>query len=76
MIHNGNRFTGDKRSEESYDLIRKHLVTLADDGDADSLWCRFHEIINRYRDLEMSSEATWDSFVDSYEKKEDDNEQV
>jgi hypothetical protein len=59
MLHNGNMINGHRRSEESIRLIREHLVHHHDDGDNDSLFVRFNEILQRVESLECSLDATW-----------------
>jgi hypothetical protein len=63
MLHNGNRVFGNLRSEESIKLLREHLVTLHEDGDGDSLFCRFDEIMLRVQDMECSMGATWNCYL-------------
>jgi len=59
----------EKRLEENYDIIRKYLVTLHDDGDDDSLYVRFAEMINHYRDKQMS----YDAFMETMNRINNDN---
>ena len=40
-----------ERNNESYRLIRKHLVKEHTDGDTESLFVRFEELCNAHRDL-------------------------
>ena len=54
---------GDKRSEESIKLIDAHLAKLHKDKDANSLWCRFNEILGKIQDLEMDNEATFNHLI-------------
>ncbi len=63
MIHPGNRLTGHKRSEENIRLIKEYLITIADDGDENSLSVRFSELISRVRDMEIEGEATWNAYL-------------
>lgn len=39
------------RFEENYNLISRHLVKFADDGDSDSLMCRFGELMIEFEEL-------------------------
>ena len=76
MLHNGNRISGHPRSEESIKLIRKHLVTLHEDGDGDSLLCRFEELERRILDMECSMEATWNSYLEVLKELDKDKKKI
>jgi len=62
-----------ERSMESIQLIREHLVTFADDGDEDSLFCRFGDILNRVDDLEHKLEGTWNTLIRTLKEHKDEN---
>lgn len=58
-----------KRLKESEELLRKHLVRFADDGDDDSLFVRFLEILNEIDRLE-DNDASWHRLWDTVTKSE------
>ena len=63
MIHDGNKIWGHDRSAESIELIKNHLTKLHVDGDQNSLYCRFNELLNRMRDQEVSAKVTWGQYM-------------
>lgn len=63
MIHDGNKIFGDEESEESIKLIKRFLLSHHIDGDDDSLFCRFGKLLMRMEEQEISSRATWNSYI-------------
>lgn len=53
-----------KRLKESEDLLRRHLVTFADDGDDDSLFVRFGEFMLEMERLRDNDDA-WKRVCDA-----------
>lgn len=53
-----------KRLKESEDLLRRHLVTLHDDGDDDSLFVRFGEFMREMERLQ-ENDASWQRVCDA-----------
>jgi hypothetical protein len=72
MLHNGIKIKGHPRSEESIKLLREHLVSLHDDGDDDSLFVRFGELLRRIEELEIMCQTNWNCFLKATSKGEKD----
>ena len=62
-----------KRIEESRQLLRKHLVTLHDDGDENSLYVRFSEIMHHIEDQDMRIQS-WELCAQVILDHSNDNE--
>jgi hypothetical protein len=82
MLHDGIKINGHPRSEESIQLLRKHLVRLHDDGDDNSLFVRFGELLRRIEELEFMCESNWRCFISATEQQKknkdikDENKQI
>lgn len=63
MLHNGNKIHGDPESERSIKEISEFLVKFHDDGDENSIWCKFNRLIGRVHDQELSHIATWNAYL-------------
>lgn len=63
MLHDGNKILGHPRSEESIKLLTAHLVHIHEDGDGDSLFVRFSELLARVKDQEMQAGVTWNMYL-------------
>ncbi len=57
---------------ESIKMISEHLVKSHKDKDDDSLFCRFGELLGYVSDLEISYDATWNSYLKALERDRND----
>ena len=52
-----------ERIKESMAMISEHLIKDHDDGDENSLWCRFSEIAQEMERVNIEKEVVWKRYL-------------
>ena len=65
MLHNGNKIFGHPESEQTIRDVSAELVKSAEDGDEQSLLCRFNKMMQRAHDQQIAHRATENSYMNA-----------